>query len=326
MNLDNLALLEFKHSFSSSELNTLENSRLLTIKTCQRQLVIGSAEDLQALPTSLQNLARMKLTSTEAYAHLLRFSCGLESQVKGETDVFGQVKTAVQEFLANPMIEQDAKPFIQSVFLKAFEDTKEIRAIYLQGIGGNSYGALARRLLDCKLPGIQFKNVLVIGAGQIAKRVVPYFAPNTESAPIQLTVWNRSAERVEDLNRLLHRNKRVFYTTSYSANELESFIQKADLILVAVPANSMADQTVANTIKNHQVLLHLGAQSDQLNHYLATPNTFSLTDLFALEKEQSEVREKQVNQAMTACHHRAMLRKLSKSIVPHGWEDLALFA
>jgi hypothetical protein len=52
-----------------------------------------------------------------------------------------------------------------------------------------------------------------------------------------------------------------------------------------------------------------------------------LDDLFALEKSQGAVRSTQIIQAARACEEKAKLRSLGSSItIPHGWEDLALFA
>ncbi|MBU6155134.1 MAG: hypothetical protein KGP28_12595, partial [Bdellovibrionales bacterium] len=143
---------------------------LLEVKTCQRSFLL-SWEELH-LPN-----CRRSFRGVEAYEFLLRFASGLESEIKGETDVFGQLKTAIKTFT-----EEFPESDEQNLFSKIFEDTKEIRAQYLQGIGGNTYGALARRLLN-PTPG---SRVLILGAGQISKSVAPYFADS------RLTLFNRT--------------------------------------------------------------------------------------------------------------------------------------
>lgn len=343
VNLENLALAEFGHTLhlltdaqanreltNSSALESMaQHFSIMLIKTCQRTLLIGQSHLIQQALHLIQPHAKPKFyfEDADAYAHLLRFSCGLESQVKGETDVFGQVKNALQGYLDSPLTNITSKNFIQNIFLKIFEDTKEIRAVYLQGIGGNSYGALARRLLDLHIPHSTFKNILVLGAGQISKRVVPYFAPSQkESATTSsLKVWNRTPARIHELNQLLHQGTRVFYQTYSQESDLPSLLKDADLILVALPAKSKADLFLAQLKTKSQVVLHLGAQNDELSHHCERTHFYSLNDLFELEKEQSDLRDRQVQQAITACTHRATLRKLSRTIVPHGWEDLALF-
>jgi len=152
------------------------------IKTCQRTLFLyGVTPELKTIFTAL---SRRHFEGTEAYEYLLRFACGLESEIKGETDVFGQVKTAYKNLLEQSFELSQA---MRSIFQKLFEDTKEIRAQHLQGIGGNTYGALARRLMS----PTEKDRVLVIGAGEISKSVAPYFAD------FSLKIWNRSPERLQ---------------------------------------------------------------------------------------------------------------------------------
>ena len=277
------------------------------ISTCQRTLF------LTALTPQIKKTfseARRLFIGAEAYEFLLRFSSGLESEIKGETDVFGQVKTAYRNLsLDNPALAD----FLQHVFQKLFEDTKEIRAHYLQGIGGNTYGALARRLMNPTAND----QVLVIGAGDISKSVSPYFADS------HLTIWNRSNGRLLELH---HEFSKKGLSAEFSAEQglLPQAIENATLVIIATPFGSAVESTVAQHISKSTRVLHLGAQSNETAQLPFA--SLCLTDLFEMEKEQSQLREKQVKQAMQACHERALLRGLARSIhIAHGWEDLAVF-
>ena len=282
--------------------------RCFEIKTCQRTLFLyGVTPELKTIFTSL---ARRHFEGTDAYEYLLRFACGLESEIKGETDVFGQVKTAYKNLLEQSF---ELSQSMRSIFLKLFEDTKEIRAQHLQGIGGNTYGALARRLMN---PTTQ-DRVLVIGAGEISKSVAPYFAD------FSLKIWNRSAERLQLLGVELAKKGHTpaLFTCE---KELAASISEATLIIIATPFGSTIDAYVNEHRSEGSRFLHLGAQEHEIN---TLPfHTLSLSDLFAIEQEQSQFRQKQVNQAIFACHERSLLRNLSQSIhIAHGWEDLAVF-
>ncbi len=277
------------------------------IKTCQRTLFLyGMTPELK----STFSLAKRNYVGSDAYEFLLRFASGLESEIKGETDVFGQVKTAFKNLTSqNPILADSMK----AIFLKIFEDTKEIRAHYLQGIGGNTYGALARRLMNPS----ENDQVLVIGAGDISKSVAPYFAD------FSLTIWNRSSERLNELGSdLVKKGHHPSLTTC--EKELAKAVSQASLIIIATPFKSSIEVVVAENISPNTRVLHLGAQAIETNTLPYT--SLSLTDLFEMEKEQCDLRIKQVRQAMDACHERALLRNLSRSIhVAHGWEDLAVF-
>jgi len=283
---------------------------MLEVKTCQRSFLLSWEE----LPLSS---SRRSFKGVEAYEFLLRFATGLESEIKGETDVFGQLKTAIKTFS-----ESYSDPEHQAWFSKLFEDTKEIRAQFLQGIGGNTYGALSRRILS----PTPHSKVLILGAGQLSKSVAPYFADS------HLTLFNRTPDRLTDLRVDLE--KKGYQTITYTSNEddLPELLNQADLILIATPVNSPLDQKVLETLNlkpSHEraTVLHLGAQAKDLHHFSAQGlSILSLSDLFEIEREQNIFREKQITQAMDACRKRALLRSLARSIsIPHGWEDLALF-
>lgn len=307
-------LFLYEFGASSAEAPPVPVEGVFEMKTCQRILHLS--------PFTLGPVVcRRQYQGAEAYAFLLRFACGLESEIKGETDVFGQVKNAFKNFkLSRP----DQAVVFQPLFLKIFEDTKDIRAGYLHGIGGNTYGALARRLL-APLPSDQ---VVILGAGQISKSVAPYFAES------KLTVFNRSLGRLLELTSELA--KKGYHHINFIQDDasLHSALLTADLIILGTPAESELDQKVISfcTSKNLKAkILHLGAQAPDLAHFQNEPalaDRFGcLSDLFAMEKEQNIFREKQVAQAMEACRHRAILRSMARSIsISHGWEDLALFS
>jgi hypothetical protein len=306
-----LFLYEFEANTASSFAQSL-SLPVLEVKTCQRTFFLGWS------PLPMAG-ARRFFEGADAYEFLLRFACGLESEIKGETDVFGQLKGAIKDFLdSHPDLEQDQV----SLFSKLFEDTKEIRSQYLQGIGGNTYGALARRVLA---PSGQ-SRVLILGAGQISKSVAPYFADS------RLTVFNRSPDRLLELQAALMQKgyDRILYSSA--AAGLSKLIRESDLLILATPAGSPLDETVIHEAgaipeESRPRILHLGGQQPELGSFVkADLPVLSLSDLFALEKEQTGFREQQIKQAFDACRRRALLRSLARSIhIPHGWEDLALF-
>ena len=309
----NLFLYEFEANYSLS----LEQSLalpVLEVKTCQRTFFMCWD------PLAVTGYRRF-FKGPEAYEFLLRFACGLESEIKGETDVFGQLRASIKGFTdSNP----DLSPDQTALFSKLFEDTKEIRALYLQGIGGNTYGALARRVLG--LDPATDSRVLILGAGQISKSVAPYFAgPN-------LILYNRSQDRLFDIQGSLEKKGYSGITYSSDSQSLLSLVAQAEILIIATPVGSELDtlviESIQSTLKQSRPrILHLGGQSHDLNAFQkAGIEVLSLTDLFLIEKEQSIFRSRQIKQAMDACRSRSILRSLARSIhIPHGWEDLALF-
>lgn len=303
-------------SNSEATLSSEANDRLFEIRTCQRTLFIGSTQTLLSSDLMLFSSARRVFEGREAYQFLLRFACGLESEIKGETDVFGQVKTAVKN-----LEQQSAVLFqaFQPIFQKLLEDTKEIRTHYLQGIGGNTYGALSRRILNPTAND----RVVVLGAGQISKSVAPYFAE------FGLKIWNRTEPRLQELSQELVLRGYKDVTLVRSNEDLVSSVEQATIVILATPMGAETDTFVLSLIQSVNPtakILHLGGQAHEAVHFASHSAFWSLTDLFTIEKEQNLLREKQVQQAMDACQHRAILRSMSRSIhLAHGWEDLAFF-
>ena len=282
-------------------------SPVLEIRTCQRTLKISLR------PMESAGFARRHFEGAEAWEFLLRFATGLESEIKGETDVFGQVKTAFRDFLK---LHPEASEAWTPVFNTLLEDTKEIRAQYLQGIGGNTYGTLARRVLAPTADS----RVLILGAGQIAKSVAPYFADS------HLSVFNRSEGRLQELQASLASKGYAGVRLIGAEADLEHEIRNSDLILLATPVGSALDTLVFEHRSPQAKVLHLGGQASDLRLPAGDEAILTLSDLFALEQEQNSLREKKIRQAMSACKQRSILRSLARSIhIHHGWEDLAYF-
>lgn len=281
--------------------------RVLEIRTCQRTLKIS------LLPLESSGMPRRRFSGAEAYEFLLRFATGLESEIKGETDVFGQVKTAFRDFFE---VFPDETGAWTSVFSHLLEDTKEIRAQYLQGLGGNTYGTLARRVLD----PTPTSRVLILGAGQIAKSVAPYFADS------QLCVYNRTPGRLIELQTAMSKKGYAGIRLLGAETDLGPEIRKADLILLATPAGAELDALVLDHRRPEARVLHLGGTREDLRLPEMHADILTLSELFAIEQEQNTRREARIRQAMQACRQRSVLRSLSRSIhIHHGWEDLAYF-
>jgi hypothetical protein len=273
------------------------------LDTCQRTLWIyealpGQAADCFAGVEILEGI--------DAYAFLLRVATGLESQVLGETDIFGQLKEGWARFeKSSSRLARELLPWIQRVF----EDTKEIRSQYLQSAGsGSSYGTLVRRVL--KRHGLQAgEPVLLMGAGQIARTVAPFLSENP------LWIQNRTESRARELARPHDRVIR-------EADAAQAWDQ-ARFIVICTPEDAQRELLLAARAQG-KCVVHLGCLRSQAG-FLA------LDDLFQVQKEQGEASSRRFERALKACDEKALLRSLPGSAagsatLPHGWEDLAQFS
>jgi glutamyl-tRNA reductase len=105
------------------------------------------------------------LRGTDAARHLFRVAAGLESLVVGEPQILGQVKEA----FAAAELDRRAGPIMNRVFATAFTVGKRVRSETALGEGAVSVSyaaiALARKIFG----GLERRDVLVLGAGEMAE-------------------------------------------------------------------------------------------------------------------------------------------------------------
>jgi glutamyl-tRNA reductase len=292
------------------------------IATCQRTVIVAAGREARAaVAERLPAAARAQgFTGAEGYAFLLRFACGLESRLVGETEIFGQIKESWREFCANPgSLSRQLDSWVQLLF----QDTKEVRARQLSGLGSASYGSQVRRLLGTASAG----PTLLVGAGQLAQAVAPWIQAG------ELLLWNRTRDKALELARLVaernpQRACRVLEATA--EDELAAWSGAGDVVM-CVPADPQRDaaRIAAWTARPMHTgrIVHLGLGESGDASWAGVPGLTSLASLFDMLKAQSDLRNVQVVRARRACAEKAVLRSLGPSATQaHGWEDLAAFA
>ena len=137
------------------------------VETCLRRLWISMSASSAAQHRLASAIGADRYVGVDAYEFLLRTACGLESAIAGESDVFGQLKESWKSFhKQGGEVVLALEPLMQ----RLFEDVKHIRSRHLCNLGAATYGSLVRNLLgkDAYAP------TLLIGAGQMARAVLPY--------------------------------------------------------------------------------------------------------------------------------------------------------
>lgn len=141
-------------------------------ETCLRSLVFSNGE---TVPTS--GFGEW-YAEREAYRFLLEVICGLHSPIVGETEVFGQFKTFSKGLL-------QADPRRAKLVQRLFTDAKALRTEHLAGLGHQSYGGWLKK-------NIRENSVHILGAGQLAREILPYLLKNGK----RVTLHVREPSRV----------------------------------------------------------------------------------------------------------------------------------
>jgi glutamyl-tRNA reductase len=299
-----------------------EGGEAWVIGTCQRTVIVALGRNARTQITERFPLpaAAQGMSGAEAYSFLLRFACGLESRLAGETEVFGQIKESWRHLSeARGALSRPLGPLVQALF----QDAKEIRAAHLSKLGSASYGSQVRRVLGEASPG----PTLLVGAGQLAKAVAPWLECE------ELLLWNRTAHKAHELARRVQdrhpqRVCRVLEGTPES--ELEAWSRAGDII-ICVPADAARDAariSVWRARTGHAGrIVHLGLGESGDASWEGVSGLTRLTALYEMLRAQSDSRRTQLTHARRSCEEKAALRSLgSPEARTHGWEDRAAFA
>ena len=133
-----------------------------------------------------------QLRNREAVAHLFRVAAGLDSQILGETEIAGQIKTAAK--LAQE--SGAAGAVITRLMDRALAVSKEIRRETAVGQRSLSYPALAAKLAAGIFSDLRETSVLFVGAGDMAAAGVRVFA---DRGARRIVVASRSLSRADDV-------------------------------------------------------------------------------------------------------------------------------
>ncbi len=135
---------------------------------------------------------RLELRGAEAIRHLLDVAVGLDSQVLGETEIFGQLKKAY----AAAVDRGSVGPVLNRLFQKTFQAAKRARAEAGVTEGAVSVANIAVDAARIALGGLAAARVLLIGAGEIGTKAGRAF--RSRGAPA-LTVSSRCPQKTAAL-------------------------------------------------------------------------------------------------------------------------------
>ncbi|MCI5561379.1 MAG: glutamyl-tRNA reductase [Phocaeicola sp.] len=161
---------------------------------------------------------------TEMFRHLFRLSAGLDSIVKGETQILGQLKNAFRV----ATVAKQVTSTLSRLFHKAFETAKLIRTRHMVGAVPISSGGAAVRLLDSVLPNREC-TALIVGAGQIAETI---YQALKELDYRDIRLYNRTRQRAE---RFAETHGKL---SVYAEEELPMALKEADIVFVATSSST----------------------------------------------------------------------------------------
>lgn len=180
------------------------------LNTCNRVEFYGSADSpavvqtlhesfcaFQQLPAEVFTSISHQAADLAAIEHLLSVASGLDSQMLGETEILGQIKTAY----ATAQIRKTTGPVLNRLFQKIFQHAKYVRTHSAITEGQISVANVAVDLALKIFGDLSNTRILLLGAGDIGEKTAKAFqSRGAESLTIASRTHGRAMELASTLN------------------------------------------------------------------------------------------------------------------------------
>jgi glutamyl-tRNA reductase len=231
----------------SAQLARIEGLREFTLlNTCNRIEFYGVAGDtsaaarVQAAFCALRQVDpgeferfRLHLRGLDAVRHLLEVAAGTDSQMLGETEIFGQVKEAY----ATAQSRGHTGPVLNRVFQKAFQAAKHVRTHTAITEGQVSIANVAVDLAQTIFGALTSTRILLLGAGDIGEKTAKAFQSRGAGS---LTVASRRLERAMELATTLNASAMPFEQREARLGEFDVVVCATSAPSTVVPGDAVS--------------------------------------------------------------------------------------
>ena len=175
--------------------------------------------------------------SLKALEHMCRVCCGIDSQVVGEQEIFGQFKNAYNSAKAFKIVGKELMIYVE----KVFEIAKKVRTETKIGINPLSVSGLSLKLVKEIFENPQDKHVLVIGGGDLAKSIIK-------------NLFDKGLRSISAINRTIKEIKisQDFSIIPMPLNLVHREIVNADIVICSASSLTpiIGKGAVENALKN----------------------------------------------------------------------------
>ncbi len=256
----------------------------------------------------------IQLRNRDAIQHLLEVSSGLDSQMLGETEIFGQVKdaySAAQDKGSTGVV-------LNRVFQKAFQAAKRVRTETAITIGQVSVANVAVDLAQDIFGSLEETRVLLIGAGEIGEKTAQAFKSR---GAFSITVASRRFERAVELAETLGASALPFEQREHRLHEFDAVV-----CATAAPDTVLSAEAVHHALRKRparpMLCLDLALPRDIEPGVAKTENVYlyNLDDLAKVAEENRKAREAEVAKARALLGEKAesLWQAVMKRLMPGG--------
>ena len=199
------------------------------ISTCNRtELYLFGAKSIskEILPEVL-NALNIKDISNESFyflsghdalVHMCKVASGIDSQVLGEQEIFGQFKIAYKKAKDIKIVGKNLSYLSE----KAIQISKKARSETNIGLNSLSVSGLALKLVRNIFENPHEQNVLVVGAGSLAQNVIE-------------NLYKKGINKIKSVNRTIRKIKlhNSYEIVSASLDALHDQLENADIVIAS---------------------------------------------------------------------------------------------
>ena len=199
------------------------------ISTCNRtELYLFGAKNIskEILPEVL-NALNIKDISNESFyflsghdalVHMCKVASGIDSQVLGEQEIFGQFKIAYKKAKEINIVGKNLSYLSE----KAIQISKKARSETNIGLNSLSVSGLALKLVRNIFENPHEQNVLVVGAGSLAQNVIE-------------NLYKKGINKIKSVNRTIRKIKlhNSYEIVSASLDALHDQLENADIVIAS---------------------------------------------------------------------------------------------
>lgn len=271
-------------------------NELFILSTCNRTEIYGFAASEDQLinllcsetlgdTTSFKNSAYIK-NGFDAVNHMFQVGAGLDSQILGDYEIVGQLKTAAKFAKEHGFVGGFTERLINSVL----QASKQIKNNTELSGGTVSVSFAAVQYIRSQVANANQKNILLLGVGKIGrntcKNLVDYIGTK------KITLINRSPEKAAELAAELG-------LKSAPLENLSEEIAKADIILAATNANEpvILEKHLAGGSEKLIIDLSVPYNVEASAQSLANIRLVNVDELSRLKDETLKKREAEVPKA-----------------------------
>ena len=225
-------------------------SSLIILSTCNRTEVYGwnttpnYLKDylLPGKETNKKELLSIcyRKKGLEAIEHFFRVSCGLDSQILGDFEIAGQIKTAFLRSQKHGLINTQMER-LTNLALKTGKKIKNETEIS-SGITSVSYAAVQYILSNIHF--YQEQKILLVGAGKIGRNTI---ANLVKHGVRKITIINRTNERAQYIA------KNYYNVIPKRFDELKEELKDTDILIVA--SNSSTPIITKNVLVKKPIVI-----------------------------------------------------------------------